>query len=86
MAQGLQIFDADGNTTLDTNTSTVKIIAKVQGVINTTFTDPLLLNSTPFYIITPYYKGDDAPINITFNGNTCSVDLQSTHVVYIGVY
>lgn len=89
MAQGLQIFDAVGNITLDTNTSTVKIIAKFETTEETqTITNNLFITETPFFIITPQFRYTSSDLNVTFSGNTCTIintNKYSRKTVYIGV-
>lgn len=94
MALGLQVFDENGNNTLDTNTDTVKILGKFEYKSSDyTFSNPLFSTETPFYIINPLSLETSTTVDdikVTFNGSTCTVRNRKTsfggNTVYVGVY
>lgn len=88
MAQGLQIFDANGVTVLDSATRTVKIVAKIDyEVSNLVFYNDLFASQTPFAIIQPPPKYNSALV--VFEGSKCTVTNEytppSVATIYIGV-
>lgn len=96
MAQGLQIFDASGNNTLDTTSGTMKILGNFTGRVDTTVVSPLFSTETPFYIILPRKRYGHEFISISFVGDTCRIvnnEFESSqgaptikYTVYVGVY
>ncbi len=86
---GLQVFDEKGKKVFDTNTRTVKIIAKINCKDNSTVTveHELFESETPFYIVCPPDKHrTEKRINIV--GNKCFVDTSyaSNKIIIVGVY
>lgn len=91
MAQGLQIWDSDGVITLDTTSSTVKILGKFHYSPQIqTLNHPLLLTENHFYFSTPHQRSAfDDELKVTFNGSSYTIDNRNQYVrktVYIGVY
>ena len=91
MKQGLQIWDENSNSVLDTNEDTIKILRAYSGVTNETFTHPLIETEIPFYFVLPKKRYGHDFVSVSFSGSSCTViNNQSSnesvnYVVYIGV-
>lgn len=76
MAQGLQVFDANGTTVFDSSTRTLKIVADLPVIKNTTrhIDNDIFTLDTPVFFITPYsgkwYLGK---ITVSFVGRRCTI-------------
>lgn len=91
MSQGLQIWDANGGSVLDTTTGTVKILGKFGYNPNpVTITHPLLATEDTFFMIFPPFPKLSAPtLKVVFSGSSATVynTIESAKkTIYVGVY
>ena len=100
MAQGLQVWDSNGNIQLDSSSKTSKMLGKLEAFIPNktyTFTDSRLSTGKPFYIIAPVSSPYVSTyIRVTITGNTATINTSPiprgatfsswNFVVHIGVY
>lgn len=86
MEQGLQIWDSNGISILDTNTFTGRLLAIIStGGANGSATIPDLATGTPFGVFNAFYTGsNDEGINpnVTFSGTTITWYYNTTPYIY----
>ena len=88
MAQGIQVFNDQGNIVFDTNTRTIKVltIMPVVANMNTTFTHPLLssANNTPLYVLQPAAQsGTVNKVQVTFSGAVATIKTGNLNDSYV---
>ena len=95
MSQGLQIFDADGNITLDITDRFTRCLGIItSGTTSSSVIDADLANGVPWYIvrIVPMDNiGFIQPLLVTISGTTLSWTFSGagdaySHYIYYGVY
>lgn len=100
MSQGLQVWDENGKTVLDTSTDTVKILGVYKGNVNTSIKNPLFKTERFFYVVSPAVrypdtrKGGQLVIDVRLTGDTCYIKNimgyeggePAASTIFIGVY
>lgn len=91
MPQGLQIWDAEGGTVLDTTTGTVKILGKFGYNPNpVTISHPLLATEERFSLVfPPFSKVSTSELKVEYSGSFATIYNTNENlgrVIYVGVY
>lgn len=87
MAQGLQIWDSEGNLTLDSSSNIAKIIGVHTGITDVVVSSSLLNDNTGFYFTVPRLSWNATTLDISFNKGSYILKIRDSRLtVYVGVY